>query len=43
MSRDDAQAGTQDAAVDRGGKTRAVIAVFNSSSDTVDLLRRVLE
>ena len=43
MSRDDAQAGTQDAAIDRGVKTRAVIAVFNSSSDTVDLLRRVLE
>ena len=43
MSRDDARAGTQDAAVDRGVTTRAVIAVFNSSSDTVDLLRRVLE
>ena len=43
MRRDDARAGTQDAAVDRGVTTRAVIAVFNSSSDTVDLLRRVLE
>jgi CheY-like chemotaxis protein len=43
VSRDDAQAGTQDAAVDRGVAIRPVIAVFNSSSDTVDLLRRVLE
>ena len=43
MSRDDPQAGTQDAAVDLGVVTRPVIAVFNSSSDTVDLLRRVLE
>ena len=43
MSRDDAQAGTQHAVVDRGVATRPVIAVFNSSSDTVDLLRRVLE
>jgi DNA-binding response OmpR family regulator len=43
VSRNDAQAGTQEAAVDRGVATRAVIAVFNSSSDTVDLLRRVLE
>ena len=43
MSRDDAQARTQEEAVDRGVAIRPVIAVFNSSSDTVDLLRRALE
>ena len=43
MSRDDAQAGTQEPAVDRGVAIRPVIAVFNSSPDTVDLLRTALE
>ena len=43
MSQDDARAGTQDATVDGGVATRPVIAVFNGSADTVDLLRRVLE
>ena len=44
MSQDDAQAGPQNALVADGGvATRPVIAVFNGSADTVDLLRRVLE
>lgn len=43
MSHDDAGAGTQDPAVDGGVATPSVIAVFNGSADTVDLLRRVLE
>ena len=43
MSQGGAQPGTQDAVAEGGVATRPVIAVFNSSSDTVDLLRRVLE
>jgi CheY-like chemotaxis protein len=44
VSQDDAQAGPQNALVADGGvATRPVIAVFNGSADTVDLLRRVLE
>ena len=44
MSQDDARAAPRDAVAQGGGAaTRLVIAVFNSSSDTVDLLRRVLE
>jgi CheY-like chemotaxis protein len=43
VSQGDAQPATQDAAINGGVATRPVIAVFNSSADTVDLLRRVLE
>ena len=43
MSQNDAQVGTQGAVAEGGTATRPVIAVFNGSADTVDLLRRVLE
>jgi len=43
VSQEDARAETQDAAADRAATVRPVIAVFNGSTDTVDLLRRVLE
>src|SRR6185369_2201763 len=42
MSQDDTQ-GSQNALADSGVAIRPVIAVFNGSADTVDLLRRVLE
>ena len=40
---EDTQPGTADAIADPGGTIRPVVAVFNGSADTVDLLRRVLE
>ena len=43
VSQNDVQAGAQGAVADGGAAIRPVIAVFNGSADTVDLLRRVLE
>ena len=39
----EAQAAAEGAVADRGAAPRSVVAVFNGSADTVDLLRRVLE
>jgi len=39
----EAQAAAEGAVADGGAPPRSVVAVFNGSADTVDLLRRVLE
>jgi CheY-like chemotaxis protein len=43
VSPEDAGAGTPDTVAERRAPARPVVAVFNGSADTVDLLRRVLE